>query len=89
MNKVICFYLFLDIVFGSLIFYMPVEFEFVNGVVMYSYGPSANIVYIGSFISIALMVFCMIKNFKNLRSKKNFKNIRRKSLIENNKREKV
>ena len=70
MNKVICFYLFLDIVFGSLIFYMPVEFEFVNGVVMYSYGPSANIVYIGSFISIALMVFCMIKNLKNLRSKK-------------------
>ena len=70
MNKVIYFYLFLDIIFGALIFSLPVQFHFVDEVVMYSYGTAANIVYIGSFISIALMIFCLIKNFKNIKSKK-------------------
>ena len=69
-NKVIYFYLFLDIIFGALIFSLPVQFHFVDEVVMYSYGTAANIVYIGSFISIALMIFCLIKNYKNIKSKK-------------------
>ena len=70
MNKVIYFYLFLDIIFGALIFSLPVQFHFVDGVVMYSYGTAVNVVYVGSLVYIALMVVCLVKNFKNIKSKK-------------------
>ena len=70
MYRVIYLYIFLDVLFGILIFSLPVEFNFVDGVVMYSYGTATNIVYIGSLIYIALMVVCLIKNFKNIKSKK-------------------
>ena len=38
--------------------------------VMYSYGPATNVVYGGIFISIFLMLLCLIKNFKNIKNKK-------------------
>ena len=37
---------------------------------MYSYGPSVNIVFISSTLYIILMFTCLIRNFKNIKSKK-------------------
>ena len=58
------------IIFSILIVISPVEFKIRNGYVMYSYGMATKIVYTGSFINIALMLFCLVKNYKNIKSKK-------------------
>lgn len=71
MKSVINIYLIFDIVLALLIFILPVEFKYNNyGYVMYSYGKATKIVYISSFISIGLMIACLIKNFKNIKNKK-------------------
>ena len=54
-----------------LIFVLPVQFNINDlGYVMYSYGPSVNIVFISSTLYIILMFTCLIRNFKNIKSKK-------------------
>ena len=71
MKSVINIYLIFDIVLALLIFILPVEFKYNNyGYVMYSYGKATKIVYLSSFISIGLMIACLIKNFKNIKNKK-------------------
>lgn len=71
MKSVINKYLIFDVVLALLIFILPVEFKYNNyGYVMYSYGKATKIVYISSFISIGLMIACLIKNFKNIKNKK-------------------
>ena len=71
MKSVINKYLIFDVVLALLIFILPVEFKYNNyGYVMYSYGKAAKVVYISSFISIGLMIACLIKNFKNIKNKK-------------------
>lgn len=71
MNKKYMMYLFLDFIIIFLIVSLPVDFNFnVDGYVMYSYGYATSVVYIGSFISILLMIICLVKNYKNIKNKK-------------------
>ena len=71
MKSVINTYLIFDIVLALLIFILPVEFKYNDyGYVMYSYGKAAKVVYISSFMSIGVMIACLIKNFKNIKNKK-------------------
>ena len=71
MKSVINIYLIFDIVLALLIFILPVEFKYNDyGYVMYSYGKAAKVVYISSFMSIGVMIACLIKNFKNIKNKK-------------------
>ncbi|MBQ2873059.1 MAG: response regulator [Bacilli bacterium] len=60
----------LYIVFIFLVLIFPVEFMLNDGYVMYSYGKAVDCVYL--FIGIAMfsMVTCLLKNYKNLKSKK-------------------
>lgn len=70
MKKVLKLYIAIFIMISLLIVLLPIEFKYKNGYVMYSYGAAANVVYGGIFISIILMLGCLIKNFKNIKSKK-------------------
>lgn len=70
MNNVLKLYISLISIISILVIVLPIEFQYRDGYVMYSYGPSANVVYGGIFISILLMLICMLKNFKNIISKK-------------------
>lgn len=71
LKKVTMFHIIIDIITMILIFVLPVQFN-INalGYVMYSYGPSVNIVFGSSTLYIILMVTCLVKNFKNIKSKK-------------------
>ena len=70
MKNVLKLYGGLILLISALVIILPLEFKFVDGYVMYSYGWAANAVYFGIFISIFLMIVCLIKNFKNIISKK-------------------
>lgn len=70
MKKVLKLYIAIFVMISLLIVLLPIEFKYKNGYVMYSYGAAANVVYGGIFISIILMLGCLIKNFKNIKSKK-------------------
>ena len=70
MKNVLKLYGVLMLLISILVIILPLEFKFVDGYVMYSYGWAANAVYSGIFISIFLMIVCLIKNFKNIISKK-------------------
>lgn len=70
LKKVSLFYAILDIIVVFLIFILPVQFKIENGTVMYSYGAATDVVYLSSFISIVLMIFCLIKGYKNIKSRK-------------------
>ena len=71
MNKMYVMYLLLGLIIVFLIILLPVNFNFnSDGYVMYSYGYATNVVYVGSFISISLMVVCLVKNYKNIKNKK-------------------
>ena len=71
MNKMYVMYLLLGLIIVFLIILLPVNFNFnSDGYVMYSYGYATNVVYVGSFISISLMVACLVKNYKNIKNKK-------------------
>ena len=70
MKNVLKLYGGLILLISILVIILPLEFKFVDGYVMYSYGWAANAVYFGIFISIFLMIVCLIKNFKNIISKK-------------------
>ena len=71
LKKVTMFHIIIDIITMILIFVLPIQFN-INalGYVMYSYGPSVNIVFGSSTLYIILMVTCLVKNFKNIKSKK-------------------
>ena len=58
------------IIIAILVAVLPVYFNYRNNYVMYSYGPAVNVVYSGIFITIFLTIICLIKNFKNIISKK-------------------
>lgn len=69
--KVSIFHIVIDVITMFLIFVLPVQFNINDlGYVMYSYGPSVNIVFISSTLYIILMFTCLIRNFKNIKSKK-------------------
>ena len=70
MKKVLKLYIGLILLISILVIILPLQFKFQNGYVMYSYGEAANAVYFGIFISIFLTIICLIKNFKNIKSKK-------------------
>ena len=70
MKNVLKLYGGLILLISTLVIMLPIEFKFVDGYVMYSYGWAANAVYFGIFISIFLTIICLIKNFKNIISKK-------------------
>ena len=71
LKKVSIFHIVIDVITMFLIFVSPVQFNINDlGYVMYSYGPSVNIVFISSTLYIILMFTCLIRNFKNVKSKK-------------------
>lgn len=71
LKKVSTFHAVIDVITMFLIFVLPVQFNMNDlGYVMYSYGPSVNIVFISSTLYIILMFTCLIRNFKNIKSKK-------------------
>ena len=71
LKKVSIFHIVIDVITMFLIFVLPVQFNMNDlGYVMYSYGPSVNIVFISSTLYIILMFTCLIRNFKNIKSKK-------------------
>jgi hypothetical protein len=71
LKKVSIFHIVIDVITMFLIFVLPVQFNINDlGYVMYSYGPSVNIVFISSTLYIILMFTCLIRNFKNIKSKK-------------------
>lgn len=71
LKKVSIFHIVIDVITMFLIFVLPVQFNINDlGYVMYSYGPSVNIVFISSTLYIILMFTCLIRNFKNVKSKK-------------------
>ena len=71
LKKVTMLHIIIDIITMILIFVLPIQFNINTlGYVMYSYGPSVNIVFGSSTLYIILMVTCLVKNFKNIKSKK-------------------
>ena len=70
MKNVLRLYITLIIIIAVLVAVLPVYFNYRNNYVMYSYGPAVNVVYSGIFITIFLTIICLIKNFKNIISKK-------------------
>lgn len=71
LKKVSIFHIVIDVITMFLIFILPVQFNINDlGYVMYSYGPSVNIVFISSTLYIILMFTCLIRNFKNIKNKK-------------------
>ena len=54
----------------SLVLVMTLPFYYKTGEVVYSYGPAANFVYIISSILILPMLYCLIKNIKQIKQKK-------------------
>lgn len=70
MNRVIKLCLCLITILVILIMVLPVCFEYKDNYVMYSYGPSVNATYSGIFITIFIMILCLIRNFRNIISKK-------------------
>lgn len=71
LKKVSIFHIVIDVITMFLIFVLPVQFNINDlGYVMYSYGPSVNIVFISSTLYIILMFTYLIRNFKNIKSKK-------------------
>lgn len=70
MKNVLRLYITLIIIIAALVAVLPVYFNYRNNYVMYSYGPAVNVVYSGIFITIFLTIICLIKNFKNIISKK-------------------
>lgn len=58
-----------DIVSIILIMVLPLEYK-VDGKIVYSYGQSANVVYVSTGIFILTWIICMLINIKNIRSKK-------------------
>ena len=70
LKKVSIFHIVIDVITMFLIFVLPVQFNINDlGYVMYSYGPSVNIVFISSTLYIILMFTCLIRNFKNIKNK--------------------
>ncbi len=61
------FFLYLILLF--IILFLPLYYENKNNVV-YSYGPSANFMYIISALFIGVILYCLIKNIKRIKSKK-------------------
>lgn len=53
----------------TILLILPLYYENGNNIV-YSYGPSANFMYIISSIYIAFILFCLFKNIKRIKSKK-------------------
>lgn len=71
LKKVSIFHIVIDVITMFLIFVLPVQFNINDlGYVMFSYGPSVNIVFISSTLYIILMFTCLIRNFKNIKNKK-------------------
>ena len=71
LKKVTMLHIIIDIITMILIFVLPIQFNINTlGYVMYSYGPSVNIVFGSSTLYIILMLTCLVKNFKNIKSKK-------------------
>lgn len=56
-------------IFFGLIMLLPIYF-YHDGMNMYSYGPSTDCTYLVSGICIAVWIYCLCKNYKNIKSKK-------------------
>jgi len=68
-KKIINVSIFLGIICCITVCLLPLYFKS-DGETVYTYGPSANFVYLISAIAILIMVVCLIKNIKNIRQKK-------------------
>ena len=62
-------FLLIYIVLITLIFWLPLYY-YSDGLIKYSYGPAANIVFYGAFLVITLSSLVIITNFKNLYNKR-------------------
>lgn len=60
----------LYILFIILILLLPIYKEIDNNIVLYTYGPSINLLYISFLFMTVLTIILLIKNYKNLGSKK-------------------
>lgn len=65
-NMLLTFYVIVNII----ILLLPIYKEMDGNIVLYTYGPSISILYIAFLISTVLSVLSLIKNYKNLGSKK-------------------
>lgn len=63
----IFFYIYFIIV-GSIILYLPLEY-YSEDLIAYSFGPSANVVFVVVGAYVVVWLVCMLKNIKNLKSK--------------------
>ena len=57
------------IIFGILIYVLPLYYN-AEGSAVYSYGPSANLIYLVSCIYMLLWVYALVRNFKNIKKTK-------------------
>lgn len=69
LKKVFNIWLILYIIFAIIVLYLPLEYTNKNGSI-YSYGMSANFVYLISAFCILICISCMLLNLKNIRNKK-------------------
>ena len=68
LSKILKKVLYIFIAFCLLIFCLPIEIHFENNVA-YTFGLSVNVAYTLGFAFIGVMIFCLIKNIKNVRTK--------------------
>lgn len=69
LKKIVIIYVIFYIIILIFIIVLPLYFHNENGII-YSYGPSANFLYVAVPCYIIVFFICMIKNFKNLKDKK-------------------
>ena len=67
--KLILLFLLSFVFLATLIICLPLNY-YSNGLIKYSYGPAANVVFYGAFLVITLSTLTLIINFKNLLNKK-------------------
>ena len=60
---------FFDIFLGLLVFILPVNVHTSNNL-MYSDGPALLVIYIGCALYVLSIIFCILKNTKNIKNKK-------------------
>ena len=68
-KKILRLGIIIYIIFVIIVFILPLYY-FYEGNIIYSYGPSSTFLYLISGLHILLWIYCMIKNFKNIKNKK-------------------
>ncbi len=61
----------LMIIFTTLNFILPLNFKY-DGYIVYTYGPSVNIIYLSAFLYSFIGIIALIRNIKNIKDKRFF-----------------